>query len=59
MPETLDDLYRAFLEICSNGSIGEDNDGQIVFYTNKRIDRNKLGLGETIIEFEEDSDEAN
>ena len=31
---TFDDLLNKFLEICPNGELCEDNEGQIVFYTN-------------------------
>lgn len=34
---SLDALMSRLLEICPNGEIGEDNDGQIIFYTNKRL----------------------
>jgi len=32
-----DDLLRAFLDICPNGEIGEDLDGQLVFYTGMEL----------------------
>ena len=32
--KTSDDLLRAILRIIPGASIGEDNDGQIVIYTN-------------------------
>lgn len=31
---TTDDLLRAFLAHCPQGEMGEDQDGQLVFYTN-------------------------
>jgi tartrate dehydratase beta subunit/fumarate hydratase class I family protein len=30
---TFDELLRKLLEICPNGELGEDLDGQLVFYT--------------------------
>jgi hypothetical protein len=34
---TFDDLMRAILNILPNAQLGEDNDGQIVVYTNKKM----------------------
>lgn len=33
---TFDELLRALLAVCPHGSMGEDNDGQLVFYTDLR-----------------------
>lgn len=35
---TFDELMRAILAILPNAQLGEDNDGQIVVYTNKKQD---------------------
>lgn len=35
---TFDQLVRALQAVCPSGTVGEDNDGQIVFYTNRRIE---------------------
>jgi hypothetical protein len=42
-----DDLLRLLLAICPTGSMGEDNDGQLVFYTDKTMD-----AWENVIPFE-------
>lgn len=34
---TFDDLLRAFLDICPDGEMGEDQGGQLIFYTNLRL----------------------
>lgn len=47
---TLNEMISKILEVCPNASVGEDNDGQIVIYTNKRID---VSTGsEDLLEFE-------
>ena len=33
----IDDLMRAVLTILPNASLGEDNDGQLIIYTNLRV----------------------
>tara|TARA_Y100000310_G_scaffold312845_1_gene360570 strand:+ start:817 stop:978 length:162 start_codon:yes stop_codon:yes gene_type:complete len=35
---TYDELYRAILEVLPAAQLGEDNDGQIVVYTDMMID---------------------
>lgn len=37
MRKTYAELYRKVLEFLPNAEFGEDNDGQIVIYTNKQI----------------------
>jgi len=32
-PLTFDDFLRLFLNLCPKGEMGEDNNGQLVFYT--------------------------
>jgi hypothetical protein len=44
---TFDELLAKLLEVCPRGSMGEDNDGQLVFYTDLRS-----GEGETVEAFE-------
>lgn len=34
----LDELHRRLIKICPDGEIGEDKDGQIIFYTNLGVD---------------------
>lgn len=34
MPATFNDLMRIFLAFCPQGEMGEDQNGQLVFYTN-------------------------
>jgi len=43
---TFDELMRAILNILPNAQSGDDNDGQIVIYTNKKFDSD----GETLVE---------
>jgi hypothetical protein len=43
-----DILLRALLKICPTGEMGEDNDGQLVFYTGLR--ETKEGRTEPISE---------
>jgi hypothetical protein len=35
---TFDELYRVILEVCPNAQLGEDNEGQVVVYTDLMID---------------------
>lgn len=35
--KTLDELYAALLVILPDAQLGEDNDGELIIYTNKRI----------------------
>lgn len=49
---TFDELLRALLAVCPQGSMGEDNDGQLVFYTDLRS-----GEGETVEAFEPEDSE--
>ena len=44
---TFDELTRALLAVCPGGSMGEDNDGQLVFYTDR-----KIGDGQIVEAFE-------
>lgn len=46
---TLSDLYTVLAKRGFNVDFGEDNDGQIVIYTNKR-----LLADETIVDFQEE-----
>lgn len=41
---TYNELYEKILEICPNAEMGEDGDGQLVVYTNKRME----GVYETV-----------
>jgi hypothetical protein len=43
---SFDDFMRAMLDFCPEAQIGEDNDGQLVIYTNLRI---STGMGTVAI----------
>jgi uncharacterized protein (DUF1499 family) len=45
---TLGELMEAILNIIPGAAVGEDNDGQIIIYTNKKL----VGLDD-LIDFEE------
>lgn len=38
-PKTFDELMRALLAACPEGSMGEDNQGQLIFYTDWKEDK--------------------
>jgi len=40
--KTFDDLMRAVLAILPQASLGEDNEGQIVIYTNLQVTENNI-----------------
>ena len=44
---TFDELFQKICEALPGASFGEDNDGQIVIYTNLR----EVGAGEQLAEF--------
>lgn len=46
---TLDELIRKVLEILPESTVGEDNEGQLVVYTNLSV-----GSDGTLIQFESD-----
>jgi hypothetical protein len=37
MVETFNELIKETLRICPNAQFGQDNDGQIIIYTNKTL----------------------
>jgi len=37
MVETFNELVKEVLRICPNAQFGQDNDGQIIVYTNKTL----------------------
>ncbi len=47
---TYDELMAAILTILPHATAGEDNDGQLVIYTDMRLD------GDNVVEFEECED---
>lgn len=36
---TFDELMRALLTVCPGGSVGEDNQGQVIFYTDLKLEK--------------------
>lgn len=38
---TLQEMMEAVLEILPNATVGDDNDGQVVIYTDHKIDQNE------------------
>lgn len=53
-PATLDELYRTVLSIFPHSQIGEDNDGQVVVYTNMVVvtskDNPSIPAGEHVVQ---------
>ena len=47
---TYDELMRAILEVLPHATAGEDNDGQLIIYTDMRLS------GDDVVPFEEDED---
>lgn len=47
-----DDLYRKILKLLPEAETGEDNGGQLVIYTNKKLDDDR----QTVVNFTEDQD---
>ena len=37
MPETVDDFFKKCLEILPDAQFEEDNDGQLIIYTNHKV----------------------
>jgi hypothetical protein len=42
-------LLDQFLQICPGGAVGEDEDGQIIFYTSKRLSGNQDAFGDDLV----------
>jgi hypothetical protein len=39
--ETLDDLMKKLLEMLPGATVGEDNEGQLIIYTGKKVTLDK------------------
>ena len=53
--KTIDDLLRAILAILPNATIGEDNYGQIIVYTDKMEDIVTKELEDFVLDEEDDN----
>ena len=39
-PKTMSELYECLLNTIPNATLGDDNDGQVIIYTNLRLLKN-------------------